>query len=157
MIEQFLTYMRSQGWKPEIRPNPPLPKWITDRYRSLPDLWLQFIGTVSELFNGDETTWFLCAEDYDTRLDHAWRWNEWELLSLKNAEGDDVWADEIRAFWDGHLPIVLSVGDSYSYYAISMEDGSVVYGTEPEFEACGEAAGSFAEFLKRIMDGTIHI
>ena len=157
MIEQFLGYMRSQGWKLEIRPNPPLPKWITDRYRSFPDLWLQFIGTVSELFSGGETTWFLCAEDYDSRLDHAWRWNEWEMLSLKSAEADKAWSDEIKAFWDNHLPIVLSLEDGYSYYAISMEDGSVVYGSEPEFEECRVVASSFAEFLEYIMDGVIEI
>ena len=104
MIEQFLSYLSAQGWKPETRPNPPLPQWITDRYHNLPDLWLQFIATVSELFSGDETTWFLCAEDYDTRLDHAWRWNEWEMLSLESAEGDQAWTDEITAFWDRHLP-----------------------------------------------------
>ena len=155
MIEQFLACMKSQGWRAETRPNPPLPKWITDRYHDLPGLWLQFVGTVSELFSGDETTWFLCAEDYDTRLDHAWRWNEWEELSLQSAEGDDAWRAEIRAFWDDHLPIVLSVRDGYAYYAISMTDGSVVYGSEPEFEECGQAAGSFPEFLAKIMDGTI--
>ena len=157
MIEQFLACMKSQGWRAETRPNPPLPKWITDRYHDLPGLWLQFVGTVSERFSGDETTWFLCAEDYDTRLDHAWRWNEWEMLSLKSAEGDDVWADEIKVFWNKHLPIVMSVRDSYAYYAISVEDGSVIYGAEPEFEECKQVAGSFAEFLGRIMDGTIQI
>lgn len=155
MIEQFLSYMSAQGWKPETRPNPPLPKWITDRYHNLPDLWLQFIATVSELFSGDETTWFLCAEDYDTRLDHAWRWNEWEMLSLESAEGDQAWTDEITAFWDRHLPIVMSLENGYSYYAISMEDGTVVYGSEPEFEACEPVASSFEEFLQKVKNGSI--
>lgn len=154
-LEQFLEHMRTQGWKVEIRPNPPLPKWITERYHNIPDLWQQFSAAVSELYNGDETIWFLCAEDYDSRLDHAWQWNEWEQLSLKSAEGDRAWEDEIRAFWDRHLPIVMSLKNGYSYYAISMEDGAVVYGAEPEFEECGQAAGSFPEFLAKIMDGTI--
>ena len=154
-LERFLGYMRTQGCAVETGPDPPLPKWITDRYHSVPGFWLQFIGQVRELSSPDETTWFLCAEDYDTRLDHTWRWNEWEELSLQSAEGDDAWRAEIRAFWDDHLPIVLSVRDGYAYYAISMTDGSVVYGSEPEFEECEMAAGSFAEFLERIMDGTI--
>ena len=51
----------------------------------------------------------------------------------------------------------MSVRDSYAYYAISVEDGSVIYGAEPEFEECKQVAGSFAEFLGRIMDGTIQI
>ena len=79
------------------------------------------------------------------------------MLSLNSAEGDDVWADEIKVFWNKHLPIVMSVRDSYAYYAISVEDGSVIYGAEPEFEECKQVAGSFAEFLGRIMDGTIQI
>ena len=156
-LEQFLEYMGTQGWKVEIRPNPPLPRWITDRYHHIPDLWRQFTAAVSELSSGDETTWFLCAEDYDSRLDHAFWWNEWERLSLESAEGDEVWTAEIKSFWDDHLPIVLSVGDGYAYYAVSMEDGAVVYGREPEFEGCERVAGSFEEFLKHIMDGTIQL
>jgi len=157
MLRRFLDHMRTQGCQVETGPAPPLPEWITDRYHSLPELWLQFIGEVRELFTPDETVWFLCAEDYDTRLDHAWRWNEWEQLSLENAEGDWEWTGQISAFWDQHLPIVLSVRDGYAYYAISMTDGSVVYGCGPEFEACETAAPSFAEFLERLMDGTIQI
>ena len=155
MIERFLACMKAQGWYAETRQPPPLPKWITDRYHNPPELWLQFVGTVSELFSGDETTWFLCAEDYDSRLDHAFWWNEWERLSLQNAEGDEIWAAEIKTFWDNHLPIVMSVGDRYSYYAISMTDGRVVYGSEPEFEACQTVASSFEHFLDQVREGTI--
>lgn len=155
MIQPFLDVMQKRGCEVETGANPPLPKWITDRYHNLPDLWLQFIGEVRALFSADEAVWFLCAEDYDTRLDHAWRWNEWEELSLQNAEGDEAWAREIKAFWDEHLPIVLSVREGYAYYAISMADGAVVYGCEPEFEECEQVAGSFGEFLERVMDGTI--
>ena len=155
MLRHFLDHMRTQGCQVETGPAPPLPEWITDRYHSLPELWLQFIGEVRELFTPDETVWFLCAEDYDTRLDHAWRWNEWEQLSLESAEGDQAWTDEITAFWDRHLPIVLSLENGYSYYAISMEDGSVVYGSEPEFEACKPVASSFEAFLQKVKNGSI--
>ena len=157
MIKRFLDHMRARGCTVETGPSSPLPNWITERYHNLPALWLQFIGEVRELSSPDETTWFLCAEDYDTRLDHAWRWDEWEQLSLQNAESAREWAAQIRAFWDQHLPIVLEVRDGYAYYAISMTDGSVVYGCEPEFEECTPAAGSFVEFLERIMGGTIQI
>ena len=155
MLRHFLDHMRTQGCQVETGPAPPLPEWITDRYHSLPELWLQFIGEVRELFTPDETVWFLCAEDYDTRLDHAWRWNEWEMLSLESAEGDQAWTDEITAFWDRHLPIVLSLENGYSYYAISMEDGSVLYGSEPEFEACKPVASSFEAFLQKVKNGSI--
>lgn len=157
MIESFVSWMKTQGWSAELEPKTPLTNVITDRYHNIPELWLQFVGTVNELVSGDEMVWFLCAEDYNISFCHAWRWNEWEELSLKAAEGDEDWSNEIRAFWDDHLPIILSLRDGYAYYAISMEDGSVVYGTEPEFEECEQVAGSFAEFLERIMDDTIQL
>jgi len=155
MIRRFLDSLRAQGWEVKTGPNPPLPEAVTGRYRELPDLWLQFIETVCTLAGGDEKVWFLCAEDYDTHIDHAWQWNEWERLSLESAEGDESWTDEIKAFWDDHLPIVLSLRDGYAYYAISMADGAVVYGAEPEFEACRQVAGSFMEFIGKVTDGTI--
>lgn len=155
MIQQFLDEMRAWGCVAETGANLQLPKCITNRYHNLPDLWFRFIEEVQALFSADETIWFLCASDYDTRLDHAWQWNEWEELSLKNAGDDEKWRTEIKAFWDEHLPIVLSVREGYAYYAISMADGSVVYGSEPEFEECAPAASSFTEFLERLMDGTI--
>ena len=77
------------------------------------------------------------------------------MLSLESAEGDQAWTDEITAFWDRHLPIVLSLENGYSYYAISMEDGSVVYGSEPEFEACKPVASSFEAFLQKVKNGSI--
>lgn len=157
MMEQFLAFMGSRGWKVKSGKTPSLPKEITQRYHNIPDLWLQFTGTVSELCSRGEKTWFLCAADYDSRLDHTWRWNEWEQLSLDSAQGDDLWSGEIRAFWDNHLPIVMSLEGGYSYYAISMADGCVVYGTEPEFEVCQPAASSFPQFLEQIMDGTIQL
>ena len=35
-LERFLGYMRTQGWRAETGPNPPLPQRITDRYHSVP-------------------------------------------------------------------------------------------------------------------------
>ena len=69
-----------------------------------------------------------------------------EVLSLKCAEGDAEWTNKITDFWNNHLPIFLSVKDGYAYYAISMKDGSIVQGTEPEFEECTPVTSSFADF-----------
>ena len=70
------------------------------------------------------------------RKNKAWQWNEWELLSLKAAENDAAWKDEIRKFWDGHSPVFLSLEGGYAYYAISIKEGSIVYGSEPELSRC---------------------
>ena len=82
---------------------------------------------------------------------------EWELLSLEAAGDDAGWKEEIRQFWDRHLPFFLSLDGGYAYYAFSMEDGSVVYGAEPEFEECETVADSFEDFMEKVMSGRIRL
>lgn len=83
-------------------------------------------------------------------------WSEWERISLESAE-DEEWKKEIREFWDIHFPIVMSVKDSYSYYAMSMENGAIMYGCAPEFEECETVAESFDDFVEKIVDGEIQL
>ena len=109
------------------------------------------------LFRSDERVWFLCADDYDIQGDKAWQWNEWELLGLEAAGNDAVWSCSIQRFWDEHLPIILSLESGYAYYAISMKDDSIVYGREPEFEECRTVAGSFEDFMKKVMSKEIQL
>lgn len=119
--------------------------------------WLTLLDGVESAVNPEETAWLLCAGDYAAQGDGAFRWDEWERLSLESAAGDPAWEAEIRRFWDRRLPITLSVGDGYAYYALSTEDGAVVYGREPEFEECGAVAASPAEFLEKIRTGAIRL
>ena len=126
MIEKFITYMRNQNWTVEVNEKQEfcLPKPMKNRYTGYPESWMNFISTVKSMVREDERAWFLCAEDYDIQGDKAWQWNEWELLSLKTAENDTAWENEIREFWDGHLPIFLSLEDGYAYYGISLKECS---------------------------------
>ncbi len=158
-MEEFLTFMKEQGWIVEFNEKQEncLPQVIEGRYINVPQQWLDFISTVKSLINDDETTWFLCRGDFDVQKEHAFRWNEWEIISLESAENDIEWESEIKEFWNIHLPIVMSVKGGYSYYAISMENGSVVYGSEPEFEECKIVANSFEKFWKKIMKCEISI
>ncbi len=156
MIDTFIACMKQKGWKIELceTRNNYLPEEIADRYKNIPSLWREFIVTIKEIMCPDETEWFLCVDDFDWRLYRvhtAWHWNEWELISLKSAESDDEWKESITNFWNNHLPIFLSVKDGYAYYAISMKDGSIVRGSEPEFEECKLVAVSFADFLEKLM------
>ncbi|EDJ0212292.1 hypothetical protein GD462_01710 [Listeria monocytogenes] len=50
---------------------------------------------------------------------------------------------------------MMSVGGCYEYYAITLNDGSVVHGSEPEFEESSIVAESFADFLLKIEIGKI--
>lgn len=157
IIQKFLTYMNKCGWNIEMKKERGfnLPETIKKRYKHIPEIWFEFIAVVQSMVSGDETTWFLCEDDYDLQGTRAFHWNEWELVSLENAENDEEWENEIKEFWDKNFPIILSVKNGYSYYAISMENGSIVKGSEPEFEECEKVADSFEDFMKSIFEGFI--
>lgn len=159
MTDKFLAYMENQGWTVEVNEEQKfcLPEPVKNRYTGYQESWMRFISIVKSLVRKDERAWFLCAEDYDIQGDKAWQWNEWELRSLEAAEDDTVWKKEIRQFWDNHLPFFLSLDSGYAYYAFSMEDGSIVYGMEPEFEECETVAESFEDFMEKVMSGRIQL
>ena len=152
-------HMKEQGWDIKLNKEQGkyLPEAITNRYTNIPKLWLEFIANVKYMVSPDETVWFLSAGDFDIQGDKAFQWNEWELISLESADGDIEWESEIKKFWSNHLPIVMSVKGGYSYYAISMQDGSIVQGCEPEFEECEFVAHSFAAFIERIAKNELQL
>ena len=80
-----------------------------------------------------------------------------EMLGLEAAENDAAWKDEIKKFWDRHLPVFLSLEGGYAYYAISIKEGSIVYGSEPEFEECQIVADSFENFMEKIISKKIRL
>lgn len=84
---------------------------------------VDFISTVKSTINRDNTTQFLCKDDYDIQDEDAFQWNGWELISLDSAEGHTKWGNEIKEFWNNHLSIIMSVKCGYSYYVISMKNG----------------------------------
>lgn len=159
MIQKFLTYMKECGWNVEMKEKQScdLPETVKSRYEHIPEIWFEFITTVQSIVSSDETTWFLCEDDYDLQKDKAFQWNEWELISLESIGNDAEWENEIKEFWNMHLPIILSVKDGYSYYAVSMENGSIVKGNEPEFEECEWVADSFEDFMKKIMNRELQL
>lgn len=89
--------------------------------------------------------------------DDAFSWNSFEQMSLEAAEGDTNLENEVKLFWNAHLPIMMSVGGCYEYYAITLNDGNIVHGSEPEFEESSIVAESFADFLLKIVAGEIVI
>ena len=158
-INIFVEYMKENGWNVEYcETQPPcLPKVITDRYGNIPEQWLSFTSEIQYMTNADETMWFLCAGDYNIQGDVAFQWNDWEYISLESAQDDEDWQAEIKRFWDGHFPIIMSVRDGYAYYAVSMEDGSIVKGVEPEFEECRVVASSFVDFMEKVVSGQLRL
>ncbi|MBC1996684.1 SMI1/KNR4 family protein, partial [Listeria seeligeri] len=105
--------------------------------------------------NAGDTCWFLSEGDFLENEDDAFSWNSFEQMSLEAAEGDKNLENKVRLFWNAHLPIMMSVGGCYEYYAIHLTNGNIVHGSEPEFEESSIVAESFADFILKIEIGKI--
>lgn len=159
MLEELLNYLKEQSWNVELKEEKDthILDVIGKRYKNIPQQWLNFVSRFKSIVNRDNTTWFLCEDDFCLQEENKFRWNEWEIISLESVRNDSELENEIREFWNKYLPIIMSVRSGYSYYAISMENGSIVYGIEPEFEECEIVADSFEEFIRKIMKREIII
>ena len=149
MTNKFIEWARANGWNiisadEEIS----LPESISKRYE-IPAEWYSFINKFRKCENSAATVWFLTPDDYLPQ--DGFQWNEFELQSLEYADPDD----DIVSFWDRHLPVVISVEDGYSYYAIDTQTGNVVNGYEPEYEDASVIAEDFDAFITKIISGEI--
>jgi hypothetical protein len=109
----------------------------------------RFLSSFGSLTNERRTIWLNSVQDFTSRPDNEFEWNEFELISLAAAEGDDAWQREIRTFWASHLPILMSVDGRYEYLAYcgaGANNGRFVQGSEPEFEQVEVVASSLDEF-----------
>jgi hypothetical protein len=59
----------------------------------------------------------------------------------------------IVAFWDRHLPVLMSVRDGYGYLAIERDSLRVVSGREPEYEETTPVADTVGEALALVAAG----
>ena len=104
---------------------------------------------------GDETCWFLGAADYaGTAKDNVHSWDEYERMALEDA--DEEYAEATRAFWNGHLPILISVESEYQFMAIDVGKDSKTFGALVEAEAlafddASVWAASYEKFLRDIV------
>ena len=90
------------------------------------------------------------ARDFSGESGLAFAWNEWERQSIEAAEGDEELERRVVAFWDSHLPILLSVKSGYAYFAIEQSSLRIVRGEEPEYEEATPLAPSFTALLQLI-------
>jgi len=147
-----INQLREEGWTVVEQAGHTfrLPASIAARYPRLPATLVAFLSGLKECVDGSQATWFLCQSDYEGTSGYAFRWDEWEQLSLESAGDDDKINAEIRAFWDCHFPFMFSVHSGYEYHAVCTGDdrfGQIVKGYEPEFEEALPVADSFESFL----------
>ena len=151
MKEKFIKWANDNDWDiVEVEEQAELPKHIKNRY-VIPKNWYEFIARFRVCQNRDITKWFLTPFDYKNDINPGFRWNEYELQSLE-------WCDDeaqIKAYWDTHLPIFMSVDGEYSYYAIDTTTGHIVNGYEPEYEDSTIVAIDFDTFISKIISGEI--
>ncbi|MEC0090800.1 SMI1/KNR4 family protein [Paenibacillus macquariensis] len=158
---EFISWTKEHGWeltdKSQYELN--LNERIAARYKEIPEGYLEFLKRVKTCVTPSEKTWFVCEDEYNDNSDTAFKWNEFELLSLEAAESDEKWKSEITSWWDNYLPIVMSVDDGYSFYAIDLTNdrGAIVQGYEPEFEEVEKIANSLEDFFQLIMSNTIEM
>lgn len=114
------------------------------------DEFKSFIRSFSLLANAEDNIWFLSLTEYLKENDgEGFAWNEFELQSLEAAEDEEEVA-AIKAFWNAHLPFMLSVKNGYAYFAIVLDGadkGKIVIGNEPMYEETTVVADDLPAFF----------
>jgi hypothetical protein len=125
----------------------PCPENVLLRYDWLPKDIVAFLEETKAAVSPDNKSWFNTSTDLSGQSGVAFLWNQWEFDSLAAADNYPKLQLTIRAFWDQHFPIMISVKNGYAYFAIQRDDLAIVCGEEPEYEEASTIAASFADFL----------
>jgi hypothetical protein len=128
-----------------------------NRYPVIPADYLAFICDLRSCANQGENAWFNTVHNFNETADSAFRWNEFELMSLEAAENEQR-RKVITEFWDKNLPVVLSVKGHYSHFSICLDKqryGQVGFGNAPEFENIKPVAASFTDFMHKLATQTL--
>ena len=142
------------GWTARVSGTPkPLPAAIDKRYPDIPSSVRSFLEHIEQCVRGGDQVWFLTSDDYAGTSGSGFAWNAWE--SLESEDADTAEAADISAFWNAHLPILLSVQGDNSYLAVCVDKssanyGCVVQGYAPEFRETSTLCPSFEELLEQI-------
>lgn len=122
------------------------------RYNNLPADYLKFLDKFQLITNKDDNAWFNSIEDFNGESDSEFRWNEYEMMSLEALEDDEEACNEVRSFWNTHIPIAMAVEGEYQYLCIDLSPenyGKIYYGLEPEFEDLADfLCNSFNQLLE---------
>jgi hypothetical protein len=152
-VSEVLDELKRIKWTVEKQPEPLLlnPE-ILARYDWLPAEAMDFICEMKSVYPSDHKSWFQTISHFNGTSGYAFAWNAWEVLSINAAlqDNDEIWVNSIRAFWDDHFPIFISLKSGYAYFAIEKDTLKIVRGDEPEFEETAFVADNFLELLKML-------
>ena len=120
------------------------------RFLSASDELKEFLASFAALHTAADKAWLIASGDFGATPQQGFAWNEFELLSLSASADDSACAQQVRSFWQNHLPIFMSVENHYEYVAYCLSGprrGSYVHGAEPEFEDTRVVAHDLDEFV----------
>jgi hypothetical protein len=153
MADAFIEELMRRKWK-SVASQDSVRKDIPSRYPSVPDELRQFVSSYEVLCSEDESKWFLSASDFQCARSDGFHWNEFELISMRAANGDPTWKKQIAEFWNTHLPLFMRVDGAYAYAAYccaGANEGKYVRGTEPEFEEVSVIGRTLPEFKEWVL------
>ncbi len=118
-MHKLIQDLKAKGWSVTTADHDlaSLPVHVTERHKRIPDELLDVLSGIEECVAPDEKAWLLCRPDFEGTSEAAFKWNEFELMSLEAADDDEELKQEITAYWDCHLPVYFSVRDGYGYVA----------------------------------------
>jgi hypothetical protein len=147
-----LAALEQLGWTIERNPKPvPLPAHIRKRYPDIPAAVVDFLSSLKTCEREDERVWLLTPQAYAGKDGSEFTWDAIERQEPEYAP------EETRAFWDAHLPILLSVEDPYVVVSVVVDKsarnyGAVVRGDDPDFLEPDTVAASFEAFLAKVAE-----
>jgi hypothetical protein len=148
----LLGRLEQAGWQVERLAQPrALADDILRRYPRIPPDYRVFVESLGSAVGPGETSWLVTSGEFNGTASTAWAWNAWEQQSLEAAGEDRSLIEEVRAFWDRHLPIVMSTKSCYAYFALDLETRQIVQGEEPLYEDVGDPVASSLEELFRLI------
>lgn len=125
-------------------------EWKHTRYTNVPESIKSFMCSFRKAITIDGKSWFLSYDDHQSGDNSGFTSDEFEKVSLEAAKDDAEWCDEIKLFWDNHLPIYMSVRNGYEYIAFNLQTSRFVEGSEPEFEETVDVASNTSELIDYI-------
>ena len=159
MLNEFILWLKENEWNVSEYPQKITDasvKQVIPANFPIAGNYIEFLCKIKRCVNRAETTWFVCYDEYSGDSNIAFKWNDFEVLSIDSAGHDDGLVKTIREFWKINVPIIMSVQSGYAYYAL-RDDGRVVFGMEPEFEEALIIANSFDNFIEMIVNGSISL
>jgi hypothetical protein len=155
----FLSKLILNGWAVDKEPINPMNVEISldtlNKIKRTPNEFFNFITSFSSCTNKEDTIWFMSYQDYIDDDEIPFPWNEFQNQSIDAAMSDDKLLKGIKAYWDFHIPFLMSVENGYSYISICISPenfGKIFMGREPEYEDSSCIAENFMSFLESFFE-----